>query len=87
VLKVRCGAQTAIYTGPNSPVTQLNRVWHLSCAASSGEGEVSGSSGNDEVKGESDKRQAFDDISPSAAVRVKRASESTPVDQISFLDI
>jgi hypothetical protein len=49
--------------------------------------ELSGSSGNDEVKGESDERQAFDDISPSAAVLKERASESTPVDQIPFLDI
>jgi hypothetical protein len=87
VLKVHCGAQMAIYTGPNSPVTQLNRVWHSNCAAPSGEGEVSGSSGNDEVKGEGDERQAFEDIPPSDAIQVKRASASTPVDQISFLDI
>jgi hypothetical protein len=87
VLKVQCGAQTAIYTGPNSPVIQINRVWHLNCAAALRRREFSGSSGSDEVKGESDERQAFDDSPPSGAIRVKRASESTLVDQISFLDI
>jgi hypothetical protein len=58
----------------------------LELRSSIGRREVSGT-GSDEVKGESDERQAFDDSPPSDAVRVKRASESTPVDQISFLDI
>jgi hypothetical protein len=56
----------------------------LELRSSIGRREVSGT-GNDEVKGESDERQAFDDSAPSGAVRVKRASESTPADHISFL--
>jgi hypothetical protein len=82
VLKVQCGAQTAIYTGPNSPVTELKPSVALELRSIIRRREVSSSSGNDEVKGESDERQAFDVIPPSAAIQVKRALEPIPVDQI-----
>ena len=85
VLKVRCGAQMAIYTGPNSPVIQLNRVWHLNCAAALDEGKsvalAATRSKGRVMNGRPSARM------PSAAVLEERASESIPVDQISFLYI
>jgi hypothetical protein len=82
MLKVQCGAQTAKYTGPNSPVTELNRVWHLNCAASSGEGKSVAVVAMTRSKGRVVNGRPSMIPSPSAAVQVKRASELIPVDQI-----